>query len=146
MLVGVAPSLLHSPLPSLEHRHFTYLTYTLIYRELNAYCKLCIFLEIPEIHSTVSNFTVKVKRLDNTLSIVTSETKVKLEAPWGRFVSIVTWDLNHCHIPDSRGFRLLKVERQGRAIFKGGIRSINVNWKIGMLKRFSKNQPECGKK
>ena len=114
MLVGVAPSLLHyihNPPPPLKQRHFTYFA---LYAYLSRTKRLLHnmhFLEIPEIHSIVSNFTVKVKRLDNTLSIVTSETKVKLEAPWGRFVSIVTWDLNYCHIPDSRGFRLLKVER-----------------------------------
>ena len=64
-----------------------------------------------ENHPLVSDVTVKIKRLDDALSIVTSETKVELEAPWGRFVFVVTWDLNYCHIPDSRGFRLLKVER-----------------------------------
>ena len=138
MLVGVAPSVFHSPLWNLNILH-----QALIYRELNAYCILCTY---QKFQSIVSNLTVKIKRLDDALSIVTSETKVKLEAPWGRFVSVVTWDLNYCHIPGSRGFCLLKVERQGRAIIKGGIRSINVNWKIGMLKRFSKNQPECGKK
>ena len=63
-------------------------------------------LEIP-----VSNVTVKIERLDDALSIVTSKTKVELEAPWGRFVLVVTWDLNNCHIPGSCGFRLLKVER-----------------------------------